>query len=419
MALPGVYITDSDGNIGTVTESVEDVCGMIFDYGGQQNFTFAHKDEVLELTSAADLETYGIKKSGETGAVLGGIPYYHIKQFFGLRGGSGRLFVLFADCTSDWTALSKLQRYAHGLIYQTAVWTEQSLWKLNDASASVYALGLLADIQSECYSIANDMNAPMSVLLYPNVNKVQVASGVQGGSEVPVFNKIPTVKGDYRYVSVMLGQSNDEDVLAMQDALTSKTPVGAAGVDLAMLANNSVPTCIGYVGGCDYSGYIPGIVFGFGTDMTKYESVSIANLTDLHNKGYNFFMKYEGDEVGVYRNFDHTCTDGDYRTIARNRVMGKTRRQVRAALLPMVNRTVLIDPATGYMTSAAQAIFINAVNTVLDAMVAAGEISGHSTPVINQTASILQTDAVYISYSVIPVGIASEIYVTQSLSITA
>jgi hypothetical protein len=99
--------------------------------------------------------------------------------------------------------------------------------------------------------------------------------------------------------------------------------------------------------------------------------------------------------------------------------MGKTRRQVRAALLPMVNRTVLIDPATGYMTSAAQAIFINAVNTVLDAMVAAGEISGHSTPVINQTASILQTDAVYISYSVIPVGIASEIYVTQSLSITA
>ena len=48
--LSGVYITDSDGNIGMVRSSVENVCGMIFDISKQVGFPYEHTDEVLELT---------------------------------------------------------------------------------------------------------------------------------------------------------------------------------------------------------------------------------------------------------------------------------------------------------------------------------------------------------------------------------
>lgn len=417
--LPGVYITDSDGNIGMVKSSVEDVCGMIFDISKQSEFAYAHKDEVLELTKPADLETYEITAADADSPLLAGIPYYHINQFFTRRGGTGRLFVLFTDCSENWDALATVQRFAHGIIYQTAIWTEQELWSLNDDEAPSYSINLVGAINSAAYDIANNMHAPMSVLLYPNTTKVKLGLGVAEEHATPVFNKIPTLRGDNRYVSVMLGESNAPEVIAMQDALDSGTPVGAVGVDLGTIANVTVPTCIGYVGGCDYSDYIPGILFGFGPNKTKYESVPTTTLSDLNDKAYNFFMKYEGDEVGVYRNFDHTCTDGDYRTIARNRTIGKVRNGVRAALLPKVNKTVLINPATGYMAAASQTEFINAVTTVLDAMVTAGEISGYSTPVITQTASLLQTDSVYISFSVVPVGIASAIYVTEGLSLTA
>ena len=417
--LPGVYITDSDGNIGMVRSSVEDVCGMIFDISKQSAFSYEHLNEVMELTKPADLETYGITAADSDSPLLAGIPYYHIDQFFTRRGGTGRLFVLFTDCSKNWDALETIQRYAHGIIYQLGIWTEQELWNLNDEESPSYSINIVGKINSAAYKVANTMHTPMAVLLYPNVSKVGLGSGVSEANAVPVFNKIPDLRGDNRYVSVMLGESNASEVLAMQDKLESKTPVGAMGVDLGTLSRVSVPTCIGYVGGCDYSDFIPGIVFGFGANKTKYESVPVTTLSDLNDKAYNFFMKYEGDEVGVYRNFDHTCTDGDYRTVARNRTIGKVRRGVRAALLPKVNKTVLIDPATGHMQAAARTDFINAVTTVLDAMVTAGEISGYTVPVITETASLLQTDSVYISFSVVPVGIASAIYVTEGLSLTA
>lgn len=415
MALPGVYITDTDGNIGTAVNSVESVCGMVFDYSKLGEFAFAKKDSVLELTSAEDMKTLGIDNT-----VISGIPAYHIDQFFTRRGGSGRLFVLFADCSENFDAIEKLQRNAHGLIYQVSVWTQQALWGLNTTpgDGDVYTVNLLAKLNATAEVIANKMNAPLSILLYANTTKVDCAASVDESTYgTPVFNRIPSLlNANCRYVSVMLGDSNAEAVKIMREAVGSN--VGACGADLATLANNSVPTCIGYVGGCDYSNFIPGIVFGFGNDATPYENVTVTNLEDLDSKGYNFFMKYEGDEVGVYRNFDNTCTKGDYRTIARNRTIGKVRRLVRAAILPMVNKTVAIDPSTGLMSSAAQAGFVNAVRDVLQTMTTNLEISGATIPTITQTASLLQTDQVYISFSVVPVGVSKAIFVSESLSLS-
>ena len=115
MALGGVYMTDTDGNIGKdISNLTEKVCGLLFDISGQPDFwtkgpgaTLAEslKDTVIEFNSLEDAVEAGITaytgemdEDGVSKDFLHGIPYYHIKHFFTLAGGSGRLFVMFADC---------------------------------------------------------------------------------------------------------------------------------------------------------------------------------------------------------------------------------------------------------------------------------------------------------------------------------
>ena len=128
-------------------------------------------------------------------------------------------------------------------------------------------------------------------------------------------------------------------------------------------------------------------------------------------------MKYTGLEGHVYFSGDQTCSNGDYRTISRNRVINKSRRSVRQMLLPYVNSPIKVDPSTGYLSSAQTTIFKNLVTNVLQAMDDAGEISGFSVTIpANQ--NVLVNDTLKINYSLIPVGTSKMIDVTEGLSVT-
>ena len=135
MALGNVFMTDTDGNIGsTISSDVEKVCGLLFDISGQTDFWTKGqgaavaeklKDTVIEINSLDDAINLGIKPY--TGATTGedeeavstdflaGIPYYHISQFFGMAGGSGRLFIMFADCSANWNAILDMQKASGGI----------------------------------------------------------------------------------------------------------------------------------------------------------------------------------------------------------------------------------------------------------------------------------------------------------------
>lgn len=438
MALGGVYMTDTDGNIGKeISNLTEKVCGLLFDISAQPDFwtkgpgaTLAEslKDNVIELNSLDDAIAAGITaytgemdEDGTSKDFLHGIPYYHIEHFFKLAGGSGRLFIMFADCSQNWDALIDMQKASFGIINQFGVWTEQNLWKKMDESASQYSIAIVGDLQSVAENMANNYNAPASILLCANSAKVKTATGEDS---TIVWSEIPTCVIDARYVTVLLGQGLDSDVSAMQIALESKTPVGTVGAALGCLTQASVAESIGWVQHFDLINYFPDVEFGFGnaevvdsklTNSTKYSSLSQIQLDNLEELGYVFLVKYAGLEGHVYFSGDSTCSNGDYRTIARNRVINKSRRSVRAALLPYVNSPIKVDPATGYLSTAQITVFTNLITDILNAMVAAEEISGIGAVTIPANQNILQNDTLIIQYTMVPIGTAKTIKVTEGL----
>ena len=435
MALGGVFMSDTDGNIGTSsTTSTEKVTGLLFDISKQAKFFeegagLVVKDKlqgnVIEINSMDDLKELGITAySGDTEKdLLFGIPYYHINHFFGIQGSTGRLFIMFADCGVDWNAIEQMQRAAHGMINQLGVWTEQSLWKQTDPEAETYSIDLVTDLQSKAASLA-DENAPLSILLC--ANSAVIATDEESVKKVEL-GKIPTCVINARFVSVLLGQGLDADVSAMQLANQNLTPIGNIGAALGCIASASVQESFAWVNKFNLIGYFPDIEMGFGdvtlnsesklTSTLKYSSLNKIQLDDLDDKGYIFLCKYSGLESGVFFSKDQTCSNGDYRTVARNRTIHKSRRAVRNALLPYVNSPLKVDPSTGYLSSAKITMFQNIVSDILTTMQNNEEISGFSVT-IDKNQNVLKNDTLIIKYSLVPVGVASRIEVVEGLALT-
>ncbi len=428
MARPNVTIKDADGNIGVEKTTNEDnICGLLYDTSSQADIwtngagsqlAAKLKDTVIELNSLDDLAETGIPEFKGSDDFMAGVPYYHIKHFFKKNNGTGVLYVAFADCSANFNALLKMQQIANGTISQFGIWTEQLLWEDAGDSAETYRLKLVDDINAVAQTMANDYHAPAVFILNANTSKVKSSSG---SSSTVVVSKLPSCDSDNRYVAVSISQDSDITVRKMQGSLTSTTPVGNIGALLGELANASVCDCIGWVAKYDFSSYFVGIEFGFGDatvvegtikNSTPYEALTNAQLDHIDDLGYMFMLRHVGLS-GIYFNNDATCSTGDYRTIGRNRTINKSRRNVRKALLPYVNSPIKVDPATGQLSSATITIFTNLITDVLNAMVAAEEVSGIGSVVVPANQNILKNDQLIISYSLIPLGTAKEIKVTQ------
>lgn len=435
-------MTDTDGNIGVERINLtEKVCGLLFDISAQSNIwttgvgaTLAAKlkDTVVELNRLEDAEELGItaytgKTDEESGSVdfLSGIPYYHIKHFFQKNGNSGRLFVAFADCSANWNALIDMQKASHGVINQFGVWTEQSLWKQASDVAETYTLQIRDNLELVAESLADDYNAPAVILL--NANTAKVATSSTELTSV-VWSKIPTCISKARYVSILLGQDSNDEISAMQTSLASCTPVGNIGAALGCLAASNVAVSIGWVQQHDLVDYFGDIELGFGdativnnalTNPMRYDSLTSVQIDQLDDLGYIFLCRYSGLEGHVYFSGDQTCSDGDYRTIARNRVINKSRRSVRTALLPYVNSPIKVDPANGQLSAAQITVFSNLITDILTSMRDAEEISGIGSVTIPATQNILQNDRLILSYTMVPIGTAKEIKVTEGLVLSA
>ena len=110
MALGGVFLTDTDGNIGVEASNLsEKVCGLLFDISQQTGFWETtpgsaaapiFQGSVVELNNLDEAVEAGITEYTEltdtTAAnyLLNGVAYYHIKQYFEAVGGSGQLYVM-------------------------------------------------------------------------------------------------------------------------------------------------------------------------------------------------------------------------------------------------------------------------------------------------------------------------------------
>lgn len=446
MALGNVIIKDVDGNIPyNGVSGQEKITGLLFDVSlqpelftagyGKNNESKLKLNDVLYITNfKSGIKDFGIIERVETTEddennvnFLHGIPAYHIREFFRMSGnvdGNEKLYVMFADCSASWDSIDAMQRVAGGTINQLGVWTEQPLWKLNGAEEK-YNLNIVKTLNGKAVAMA-DQHQPLSVIL--SANPSNTGSSTSEGKQINL-NKIPTAICESSRISVIFGQARSAKVLTMQKRNVNNTPVGFIGAMLGALARANVQESVAWVKMFNlFDDDFQDIELGFGdinltaedefVSLNMYESLSPVLLDDLDEKGYIFPMKYAGRENGIYISKDQTCSVGDYRTIARNRTINKSRRAVRAALLPYVNSPLMVNPATGFLAPSKISAFKTLIGDILAKMQAAQEISGYAVN-IDANQNVLIDDTLRISYVIVPVGVATRIYVEEGLSLTA
>jgi hypothetical protein len=446
MAIGNVIIKDTDGNIPySGSSGQEKVTGLLFDVSlqptlftegyGKNNEGKLKLNDVLYITNfKSAVQDFGIIERVETTEddennvnFFHGIPAYHIREFFRMSGnvdGNGKLYVMFADCSASWDAIDVMQRVAGGLINQLGVWTEQPIWKLNGAEEK-YNLNLVKGLNDKAVAMA-DLHQPLSVVLCANPSNT--GANTSEGKQVDL-NKIPSAICEASRTSVIFGQARSASVSAMQKRNVNHTPVGFLGAMMGAIARANVHESVAWVRTFNlFDDDFQNIELGFGdinlsaddefTSLNMYESLSPVLLDDLDEKGYIFPIKYAGRENGIYISKDQTCSVGDYRTIARNRTINKSRRAVRAALLPYVNSPLMVNPATGFLAPSKISSFKTLIGDILAKMQAAQEISGYAVN-IDANQNVLVDDTLRISYVIVPVGVAVKIYVEEGLSLTA
>lgn len=446
MAIGNVIIKDTDGNIPyNGASGQEKVTGLLFDVSmqpnlfregyGKNNEGKLKLNDVLYITNfKSAIQDFGIIERVETTEedennvnFMHGIPAYHIREFFRMSGnvdGNGKLYVMFADCSASWDAIDVMQRVAGGLINQLGVWTEQPLWKLNGAEEK-YNLNIVKTLNDKAVAMA-DLHQPLSIVLCANPSNT--GSDTSDGKQIDL-NKIPTAICEASRTSVIFGQARCARVSMMQKRNVNNTPVGFLGAMMGAIARANVHESVAWVRTFNlFDDNFQNIELGFGdinltadeefTSLNMYESLSPVLLDDLDEKGYIFPIKYSGRENGIYISKDQTCSVGDYRTIARNRTINKSRRAVRAALLPYVNSPLMVNPATGFLAPSKISAFKTLIGDILAKMQAAQEISGYAVN-IDANQNVLVDDTLRISYVIVPVGVAVKIYVEEGLSLTA
>jgi hypothetical protein len=447
MALGNVIIKDVDGNIPYAPPSdQEKVTGLLFDTSlqpalftagyGKNNEGKLRQNDVIYITSRKSSVTdFGIidridvvspdEENNEN--FLHGIPAYHIREFFRMSAGvdgPGKLYVMFADCSTDWDAIDVMQRVAGGQINQLGVWTEQPLWKLN-GDADTYNLNLVKGLNDKAEAMAAQ-NQPLSIILAANPSNT--GAQTSAGRQIDL-NKIPTAICESSRVTVIFGQAANEKNRTMQKRNANNTPVGFLGAVMGAIAKANVQESMAWVRQFNlFADDFQNIELGFGdinldaggefTSLNMYESISPVILDGLDDKGYVFPIKYAGRENGIYISRDQTCSHGDYRTVARNRTINKSRRRVRAALLPYVNSPLMVNPATGFLAASKITAFKTLIGDILAKMQAAQEISGYAVN-IDPNQNVLVDDMLRISYVIVPVGVATRILVEEGLSLTA
>ncbi len=448
--LGGVFTTDLDGNLTSSSYvSTENVCGLVIDtkaVGGRTLALGSGSDayktfgtgNVVELNSLNDCKEVGL-----TSTVMGGLPYYHIKHFFKLVGSNARLFLSFMDSETDteFEAVEKMQLASGGIIYQIGVWTGEAIATVKASGYELAEDSVISKLQAVAETLGGKIgttnyegNSPVNILLNaPIVDAVECD-----------YRKLPDLTSCAApKVSVLLGQASSDTCHAVQLALnkikttgTTYAVVGNIGAALACLAVAPANESIAHVASFNLSAVMTEAELGFGNlaqteakawaDNVAFTPIKTIGYVKrnkyLHQKGYIFLTNYDGLENSVFFSSDQTLTTGDYRTIARCRVMHKSRRVVRRALLPYVSANVEVDTSTGSISSSDITSFQNVVLDALDSnMVEPGtsvpQISGRSCT-IDEDQNILENDQLLISYSLIPLGTTSVISVTEGFSST-
>lgn len=393
-----VEIKIGNGGLGRTLPSADAVCGFIANGVAAGSVTLGVPYKLTRVQDAIDL---GIDAAYDTANSI--LVYEHIKEFFRICSSGTLYFMLVARSVTynDLldplvpTSAIKLVQFAEGNIKLLAASFNPTVAVTNDA----LALGAIAKAQllvTEC----RERSMPLSVVLEGKGFDTTVVTTLR--------NKLAPG------VSMAVGQ----DAAVMSVALDET--YAAVGTTLGVTALAKVNECIGWVGSFNLVGDTLSNAM-IGGILVKDLSPGI--LSDIDEKGYLYMMPY-ADHPGLYMNDSHTAdaSTSDFCFIENNRTIDKASRLIRKAMLPYVNSPVLIDPATGQISSATIATMEADGNRALQSMFQNQEISGPdpngpNPPFqIDPNQDVLANSEVQCTLTIVPTGTARKITITIGLS---
>lgn len=349
------------------------------------------------------ITTTGTATATVTSQFTGGVAsvlapyYYYVSEYFRIQP-NGILWVGFFP-TSDTTlvSISTMQAQANGAIRQ---------FMYNSAATSTSTMLSELDLLQAQGVIMFNNYTPASILYSPNFYAI---------SDLSTLPNIRS-KSD-NYVSVVIG--SDAGGLGAKLSLTTAKSITCIGAALGAVSKAKVDEDIAWVAKFNISNGTEDETVGFLNGNlwnTLYGTVK-SLIVQLDNFGY-IFLKKLNNIAGSYFNDSHCAISvtSDYAYIENNRTIDKVVRNAYLELAPLIASPIYFN-ADGTLSQISISAFEDSAKPSLDAMVSNGEISGYAISV-DPTSPVQQTGVVIVSILIQGVGVARNITVNLSYSLT-
>ena len=376
-------IIRQNGNVPKSLAGEDHVTGLVFYMASAETPADFKQNRVRAVSTLDAAEALGITAEAESWAVK--VLHYQLSEIFRINPAISLYVGVFAKPeTYTFTEIKTVQNYAGGRIRQMGVWCGDKAFAADD----VVAIQGVAD--------ALDLiNAPLSVLYAPKVEKVQnLPTNVAGANQCRV--------------SVVIGQAGSGTGAELYTGQTgnSKNTVSCLGVMLGLLSGAAVHQSISWI-----KNFPTGVTLPAFGDGTLYRSLDAALVEQLDAARYMFLVTQIG-QSGSYVNDSHTmdAATSDYAMIESVRTMDKAVRGVRTYLTPELGGNVYIDASTGKMQAFSVAHLETTANKALEDMEKAGELSGYKVE-IDPEQDVLSTSTVEIVIKQVAVGVMRKIKV--------
>lgn len=399
----------------------ESICAVLFDISGFidpfNGYSLLHHsfmDNKLQcVKNMDDAILLGIENNG----FLNGLVYYHLSQFYNFIGDGQTLYIAIADCSKDWDVIESMQRQANGRIFQIGVWTSQPLWRFKEDKTLGFT-SLITDLQAQ----ADEINGKVGVSTHTMVplNIVLCGNSSYIDERPFTYKNLPNaIELNCPKVSVPLVQNGSPEIKEMQSKNPLKAPVSSIGVIMACLALCGAEESIASITKCDLNkneefNYPE---WGVGSTGTPINSVHRIWANIISSRGYIVPINYEELEASCFLSSDQTLSDGDFSTIANNRVMHKCRRATCTATIPYINGNHIYNPGTHNISPTSIAIITDSINTLLDSVMrnkqGQKQIEGRVVTFL-ENEKMLEDDSISIRLDIKPVNYSG--YISEGVS---
>ncbi len=377
-------IIRENGNVPKSLAGEDHVTGLIA-YMTSAEIPAGFKQEHVQAVSTIDrAEALGITADAESWAVK--VLHYQLSEIFRINPAISLYLGVFTKPTVyTFLEIKIVQTFAGGRIRQMGVWCGDRAFAAEDVTL----------IKGVADSL-DRVNAPLSVLYAPKIEKVQtLPTDVAGANQCRI--------------SVLISQDGSgtgAELYAAEANKALKSTVSCLGVILGMLSVAKVHQSISWI-----KNFPTGISLPAFGDGTLYRSLDSALVEQLDAARYMFLVTHIG-QSGSYVNDSHTmdAATSDYAMIENVRTMDKVVRGVRTYLTPELGGNVYIDASTGKMQAFSVAHLETTANKALEDMEKAGELSGYKVE-IDPEQDVLSTSEVEIVIKQVAVGVMRKIKV--------